>query len=75
MPANLTTFLHFSVSSDMNFSNSAGVIGIGSAPKASSRPFIVGSATAALISWLSLLMILAGVSLGAPSVAVTGPIY
>src|SRR5262245_30867881 len=63
MPANLTTFAHLSVSSDMNFPKSADAIGIGSAPKATSLPFMAGSARAALISWLSLSMIPAGVSL------------
>src|SRR5262249_55961835 len=67
MPANLITLPHLSASSDMNFPKAADVIGIGSAPKANSRAFIVGSARIALISLLSLSMIAAGVSLGAPS--------
>src|SRR6516165_1019795 len=67
MPANLITLAHFSVSSDMNFPKPADVIGIGSAPKANSRAFIVGSARTALLSLLSLSMIPGGVSLGAPS--------
>src|SRR5215472_14049041 len=67
MPANLIILPHLSASSDMNFPKAADVIGIGSAPKANSRAFIVGSARIALISLLSLSMIAAGVSLGAPS--------
>src|SRR4051812_36617618 len=47
MPANLITLPHLSVSSDMNFPKAADVIGIGSAPKANSRAFILGSARVA----------------------------
>src|SRR6516162_3853642 len=67
MPANLITLPHLSVSSDMNFPKAADVIGLGSAPKANSRASIIESARTALISLLSLSMIAAGVSLGAPS--------
>src|SRR5262245_19323607 len=51
----------------MNFPKAADVIGLGSAPKANSRALIIESARTALISLLSLSMIAAGVSLGAPS--------
>src|SRR5262249_680644 len=67
MPANLITLLHLSASSDISFPKAADVIGIGSAPKANSRAFIVRSARIALISLLSLSMIAAGVSLGIPT--------
>jgi hypothetical protein len=49
MPANLTTFAHLSVSSAMNFPNSAGVIVSGSAPNSARCDFILRSARAALI--------------------------
>src|SRR5262249_10321527 len=55
--AALITLAHFSVSAAMNLPNSAGVIGIGTAPKSASRALILGSARAALISLLSLSMI------------------
>src|SRR3989442_1145911 len=67
MPANLVTLAHFSVSSATNLPKSAGVIGIGLASKSANRPFIVGSARAALISLLSFSTISAGVFLGAPT--------
>ena len=65
MPANLTTLLHFSVSSEMIFPNSMGAIGVGTAPKSPNCAISVGSARAALTSALSFAMISAGVRLGA----------
>jgi hypothetical protein len=59
------TLPHFSVSSAMNLPNSAGVIGVGSTPKARRRAFKSGAATPAVISPLSLSMIAAGVPVGA----------
>src|SRR5215469_4275673 len=66
MPADLITLAHLSVSSAMNFANPADVNGIGSTPRSASRAFDLGSARAAVIALLSLLMISAGVLLGAP---------
>src|SRR5215472_11482055 len=43
------TLAHFSVSSAMNFANSAGVIGIGSTPKSASRALNLGAARATLV--------------------------
>src|SRR5277367_5642760 len=60
------TLPHFSVSSAMKFSNSAGAIDIGTAPKSASRDLNFGSARVALVSLLSLSMIPAGVLFGAP---------
>src|SRR6266849_3717488 len=67
MLAARTTLPHFSVSAATNFSNSARVIGIGSAPKSASRAFNFGSARAAIISLLSFWTISVGVFLGAPT--------
>src|SRR5215510_4478207 len=64
MPTDLITLAHFSVSSAMNFPNSADVIDIGSTPKPASRAFILGSARPALISLLSFSTISAGVAFG-----------
>jgi hypothetical protein len=58
---------HFICFVGHEFSEGGNVIGIGSAPKASSRALIIETARTALISLLSLSMIAAGVSLGAPS--------
>ena len=55
------TFSHFLVSSNMNFPKSEDVINIGSAPKPISRALLVGSASTALISLLSLSTTSAGV--------------
>src|ERR1044071_9856802 len=66
MPANFTTFAHFSVSSAMNFPNSTGVIGVGTAPSSAILAFNLGSARPILISLLSRSIISTGVSLGAP---------
>src|SRR5215831_213887 len=60
------TLPHFSVSSAINLTKSAGEPGSTVPPKSANRAFILGSARAALISALSLLTISAGVFLGAP---------
>src|SRR5262249_61719309 len=67
MPAVLITLAHFSVSSAMSFSNSVGVMGIGTSAKSASRAFILGSARPAVISLLILSMTSAGVPRGAPT--------
>src|SRR6185369_897526 len=64
-PAVRTTLAHFSVSPAMNFSKSAGEPADTRHPRSARRSFILGSAKAALISWLSLSTISAGVALGA----------
>src|SRR4029450_6896807 len=66
MPANLTTLLHFSVSSAMTFPKSAGDIGAGTTPSSLKRAFILRSASPALISLFNLSTISAGVLFGAP---------
>src|SRR5262245_38415452 len=66
MPANFTTFLHFSISSATSLAKSAGEPGSGVPPRSASRALNLGSARAALISLLSLSTISAGVFLGAP---------
>src|SRR5215472_15304592 len=66
-PANFTTLAHFSVSLAMNFPNSAGEPDNAVPPRSARRALNWGSARAALISLLSLSMISAGVSLGAPT--------
>jgi hypothetical protein len=58
------TFAHFSVSSPTNFSNSAGGIGIGTAPKSARLALNFGSARVAPVSLLSLSMTSAGVPAG-----------
>src|SRR5262249_18710361 len=60
------TLPHFSVSSAMSLPKSATEPGSAVAPHSASRAFILGSARAALISVLSLLMISASVAFGAP---------
>ena len=60
------TLPHFSVSSAMSLPKSAGEPASTVPPKSASRALILGSARPALISLLSLSMISAGVSLGAP---------
>jgi ABC-type uncharacterized transport system substrate-binding protein len=60
----LITFVHFSISSAMNLPNSAGVLSIGSTPKAMRRAFRVGLATPALISAFSLSTTAVGVPIG-----------
>jgi hypothetical protein len=64
--ANLTTFAHLSISLAMNLPKSAGEPVITTAPKLASCALSFGSASAALVSWLSLLRISAGVCAGAP---------
>src|SRR5262245_56426506 len=59
-PANLITVAHFSLSSTISLPKSAGDPGSDPPPRSASRAFIVGSASAALISLLSVSMILAG---------------
>src|SRR6478752_5331325 len=66
MPANLISLAHFSVSSAMNFPNSAGEPANTLHPRSARRPFIVGSERAALISLLIFSIISVGVALGAP---------
>src|SRR6266568_6269423 len=66
-PDNFTTLPHFSVSSTLSLQKSLGVPVSGIPPRSASRAFILGSATPALISLLSLSMISTGVSLGAPT--------
>jgi hypothetical protein len=58
------TLAHFSVSSAMNFLNSAGERTSGEPPRSARRAFTFGSARAALISLLSLSMIASGVFRG-----------
>src|SRR5262249_10330897 len=67
MLAALITLLHFSVSSAISFPNSAGESASTAPPRSARRALILGSARRALISLLSLLMISAGVFLGAPT--------
>jgi hypothetical protein len=67
MPANLTTLPHFSVSAAMKRPRSAGEPGRMLPPRSMSRACRAGSASAALISWLSRPTIAAGVPLGAPT--------
>src|SRR5215475_13132613 len=61
------TLPHFSLSAAMSSPKSAGDPGRSSPPCSASFAFIVGSASAALISLLSLSTISAGVALGAPT--------
>src|SRR5262249_10850827 len=60
------TSAHFSVLSAINLPKSVGEPVSAVPPRSAIRAFILGSATAALISLLSVSMILAGVFLGAP---------
>src|SRR6516162_8691010 len=66
-PANFTTSPHFSVSSTMSLPKSLGEPVSAMPPRSASRAFILGSATPASISLLSLSMISTGVLLGAPT--------
>src|SRR5262249_20041935 len=66
MLAARSTFPHFSVSSAISLPNSAGEPGSTAAPKSAKRALIIGSARPAFTSLLSILMIEAGVSFGAP---------
>src|SRR5262245_36859540 len=67
MAASLITLDHFSVYAPMNVRNSAGEPASTVPPRSAIRAFVLGSVRAALISWLSLLMISTGVFLGAPT--------
>src|SRR5262245_2556016 len=67
MPAARITLPHLSVSSAMSLPKSTGDIGIGSAPSCVSRSLILGSASPALTSLLSLPMISGDVFFGAPT--------
>jgi len=60
------TLPHFSVSSAMSLPKSAGEPASVLPPDSAIRALILESARAALVSWLSLSMISAGVPLGAP---------
>src|SRR5262245_5974390 len=64
MLAARTTLPHFSVSSAMNFPKSAGEPANTAHPRSVRRFFMLGSARAALISWLSFSTICVGVDLG-----------
>src|SRR5262245_30327482 len=66
MPANLTTFAHFLVSSTMSLPKSAGEPAITVPPRSARRAFKPGSARPALIALLSFTMMSAGVFLGPP---------
>src|SRR5258708_14535162 len=67
VPENLTTLIHFAVSSKISFPKSAGEPASTVAPRSANLALIVGSARPALISWLSLSIISDGVLLGAPT--------
>src|ERR1044072_4501638 len=69
MPANLITFVHFSMASETSVPNSAGEPPTGVPPSSVIRCLILGSARAALSSLLSRSMISAGGPLGAPAPA------
>src|SRR5271169_464499 len=60
------TLPHFSISSAMSLPKSAGEPPSTVPPTSANRSFVLGSASTALISLLSLLMIAAGVFLGVP---------
>src|SRR5262245_32164133 len=60
------TLAHFSVSSTMSWPNAPGLIGIGSPPSSTNCALIFRSASAVLISLLSLSMTSVGVLLGEP---------
>src|SRR6516225_3562294 len=62
-----TTLLHFSVSAAMNLPKSAGAPASAVPPRSASRAFNLGSASAALISLLSMSMISTGVFFGMPT--------
>src|SRR5262249_28642822 len=66
-PANFTTLPHFSVSSTLSLPKSLGEPVSAVPSRSASRAFILGSATPASISLLSLSMISTGVFLGAPT--------
>src|SRR5262249_384583 len=64
--ANLITLAHFSVSAAMSVPKSAGEPASTMPPSSASRALILGLASAALVSRLSLSTMAAGVALGAP---------
>src|SRR5262249_39701507 len=66
MLASRITFAHFSVSSTMKVSNSAGDIGFGTLPSSARCALMSASASAALICLLRVVMISGGVFFGAP---------
>src|ERR1700730_18495902 len=66
MPANLITLLHLAFSSAICLRYSAGLIAIGMLPSSPRRPLSASAFSPALIAALSLSMISAGVSRGAP---------
>src|SRR5262249_11472860 len=66
IPTDLITLAHFSVSSTMSLPRSAGEPASAVPPRSASRALMLGSAKAALTSFLSLSAISAGVFLGAP---------
>jgi hypothetical protein len=66
MPANLITFAHFSASATVSLPKSAGAPGSAVEPSSARRALIFGSASARLISLLSVSMISTGVLFGAP---------
>src|SRR5262249_21576359 len=66
MLAARNTLAHFSVSATMSLPKSAGEPASTEPPRSAMRAFILASASAALISLLSLSMMSAGVPLGVP---------
>src|SRR5882757_809916 len=66
IPSTFTTLPHFSMSSEMIFPKAAGEPPSTVPPNSAIRVMIFGSVRPALISPLSLSMVSAGVSLGAP---------
>src|SRR5215470_11996975 len=66
-PDSFTTLPHFSVSSTMSLPKSLGEPVSAMPPRSASRAFVLGLATPAPISLLSLSMISTGVLLGAPT--------
>ena len=66
MPANLITFAHFSVASEMTVPNSAGVPPSSGAAQLYDPCLTLASATPALSSLFNRLMMSAGVPLGTP---------
>ena len=66
MPANFTTFAHFSISATISLPKSAAERASTMPPKSASRALILGSARPVLISLLSLSTMSVSVFLGAP---------
>src|ERR1700676_1895953 len=67
MPANLTTFAHFAISSPMRPANSEEEPASTVPPRSANRAFSPGSSRQALISALSFSTISTGVFFGAPT--------